>query len=222
MFVSRVRSYCSFIVTSVFVMILVKLSSIFKVSYLIGSQVAFFSASSFVQPLMGYFSGIGGSILFLGVGLGARSLFGSLSLRILAYHIPGFCASAYFASSSWVLAVALPLVCMVLFIAHPVGFFAAPYALYWLIPILLHKTQSHGLFSKALTATFIAHAVGSVVWIYTTPMTAPVWLAMIPLVALERCVFACGMVGVISLAAALQKAYERCVVLAYRKYSQLW
>jgi hypothetical protein len=45
-----------------------------------------------------------------------------------------------------------------------------------------------------LGSTFIAHAVGSTIWIYTVPMTAQMWLGLMPLVAIERLCFATGMV----------------------------
>lgn len=50
------------------------------------------------------------------------------------------------------------------------------------------------LFLTALGSTFIAHAVGSVIWCYTVPMTPAMWLGLIPVVALERTLFALGMV----------------------------
>ena len=44
-----------------------------------------------------------------------------------------------------------------------------------------------------MSATFIAHAVGSLIWLYTVGMTSLYWNSLIPLVAIERLVFAVGM-----------------------------
>jgi hypothetical protein len=50
------------------------------------------------------------------------------------------------------------------------------------------------LFLQALGSTFIAHAVGSVIWLYTVPMTAAMWMGLMPIVLFERIAFALGMV----------------------------
>lgn len=86
--------------------------------------------------------------------------------------------------------VLLPLACIALFISHPVGNGAASYALYWFIPMVawalrLTKMTSTS-FIIALQSTFVAHAVGSVIWLFTVPMTAEQWLVLIPIVAIER------------------------------------
>jgi len=83
---------------------------------------------------------------------------------------------------------------MILFIAHPVASKAFAYSFYWLIPVVLYVLNYKNTFCKALTATFLAHAVGSIIWLYTVPMTSTQWLALIPVVAVERLVMACGMV----------------------------
>lgn len=80
------------------------------------------------------------------------------------------------------------------FIVHPVGGAAWAYSLYWLIPVALYMIRKESLFLTALGSTFTAHAVGSVIWIYANPMTPQTWLALIPVVFIERLVFASGMV----------------------------
>jgi len=88
----------------------------------------------------------------------------------------------------------MPLGCMLLFVLHPVGADAWIYAMYWWIPVILYITQRNDLFAMALGSTFVAHAVGSVIWLYTVPMAASTWLALIPIVLIERLLFALGMV----------------------------
>lgn len=181
--------------SSLFFTSLIKAASFLKVSFILGSWAAFFSATSIMVPLVGAFTGISGSIV-----VGALSLFvryaitGSLPFIFLAYHVPGFCASVYFASSSFLIRLLVPLVCIAAFIAHPVGAQAWFYSMYWLIPVALYYVPKDSLFLKSLGSTFTAHAVGSVIWLYANPMTPDVWLALIPVVLIERLVFAAGMV----------------------------
>lgn len=80
------------------------------------------------------------------------------------------------------------------FIAHPVGAQAWVYSLYWLVPIVLYAVRKKNMFLEALGSTFTAHAVGSVIWIYCDPMTPQAWLTLIPVVLVERLVFASGIV----------------------------
>jgi hypothetical protein len=88
----------------------------------------------------------------------------------------------------------LPLLCMALFVSHPVGAAAAPYAFYWFIPMIIAMMRTENIWLHSLASTFTAHAVGSVIWLYTMPMTPAAWLALIPLVACERILYASGIV----------------------------
>src|SRR2546430_1999084 len=49
------------------------------------------------------------------------------------------------------------------------------------------------VFLQALGSAFIAHAVGSVIWLYTVGMTPAAWLGLIPVVFVERMLCAAGM-----------------------------
>ena len=173
--------------------ILVKLASFLKINFIIGSQLAHFSAVSIVTPLVGLFSGIVGCwiVVFIKMALGLwYNSFGSF--QILVFYVPGFCASLYLASSHIMVRLILPIVCMILFIIHPVGYASFAYALYWLIPIVLYFVHKKPFFLQALGSTFTAHAVGSVIWLYTVPMTPVLWLGLIPIVIIERLLFATG------------------------------
>ena len=173
---------------------LVKCTSLFKVSFILGSTAAFFSLTPMVQPLIGVWGGLVGSSGLFALGILLRFIMtGSISFILLAYHIPGLFASYALASRHWVLHVALPLLCMALFIVHPVGTAAFPYTFYWLIPVALYFANKELFFLRALSSTFIAHAVGSVIWMWAQPMTSPAWLALIPVAFVERMVFALGM-----------------------------
>ena len=174
---------------------LIKISSFLKVHLIIGSHTGLFSGVNVMTPLAGLFGGLLGSLgVFSGL-FGLRLLFSGIrSFHVLAFHVPGLCASLYWTTESVMIRLVLPLACMLLFIGHPVGSQAWLYSMYWLIPISLYFVPGKSFFFHALSSTFIAHAVGSVIWIYTLPMTSVIWLGLIPVVAVERLTFATGMV----------------------------
>jgi hypothetical protein len=144
---------------------------------------------------VGAFGGFLTTFMALGVSGFVYGMRSSLGLS-LVYHIPGFCAAGYWISRHWLVRVWLPVICMIAFMAHPVGFQACFYSWYWLVPVVLYVVKATGIFWQALGSTFIAHAVGSVIWIYVKPMTPQVWLSLIPVVAVERLLFAASMVVV--------------------------
>jgi len=106
---------------------------------------------------------------------------------------PMLFAAAYFAlyAKKAKLSVLAPLVCIALFLLHPVGAAAWPFALFWLIPVAAFAFPQN-LLLRSYGATFSAHAVGGVLWLYTIPTDAAYWLALMPIVVVERTVFAAG------------------------------
>src|SRR5437868_98622 len=62
-----------------------------------------------------------------------------------------------------------------------------------------------------LLTRLVIHAVGSVIWLYTTPTTVEMWLGLIPVVALERCLFALGMVVMYRVIVFIQNKASICV-----------
>ncbi len=176
-------------------MVIIKLASFLKISFIMGSHLAHFSAVSIATPLVGLFSGTIGCLILLVIkmilGLSYNPLY---SLHILAFYVPGFCASLYLASSHAMIRLILPIACMILFVVHPVGHAAFVYSLYWLIPVALYFVPKKSLFLQALGSTFVAHAVGSVIWLYTVPMAPALWIGLIPIVIVERLLFASGIV----------------------------
>jgi hypothetical protein len=190
MFVKQKDGYlnalCSFLVG--------KVLSICKLSFVVGSQAIFFSASNLSMPLIGFFGGATGATFIWALLLMCRHAAGAFSLATLAFYIPGYCAALYLATPSRLIRCGMPLLAIGLFLLHPVGFQAALYSGYWLIPLCIGILVPRSFFAHALGATFTAHAVGSVIWLYTVPMTPEAWLGLMPLVALERFTFAAGMV----------------------------
>jgi hypothetical protein len=115
--------------------VLIKCASLLKVSFMVGSYFAFFSATSIIAPLAGAFTGIWGTCIVFALGLAGKAIFGSsiLSFKFLAFIIPGFCASLYWSSRSALIRLVLPLTCMALFMIHPAIGAGWVYSLYWLI-----------------------------------------------------------------------------------------
>lgn len=191
--------------------ILCELSRFIRVNYLFG-HLGYFSGINLVGPLMGTttMTAVGLS-LFLIRKLVSMSLTGTGFLTPLSYHIPTLFASAYWASPSKLIRLYVPLVCMALFVLHPVGSQAPLYVLYWLIPVVLSLYVHENTFTKALGSTFVAHAVGSVLWIYTLPTIPAYWYALIPLVAVERLLLCTGMVILHAVGGYAMKHLEKFV-----------
>lgn len=159
-------------------------------------SMVFFSAVSVVLPVVGGLFGMAASVpMLIGYFL-IRKIFG---FAVITAGLPTLCATANWAYQKnnvlrVLLQLALPACCMGLFALHPVGGQAFAYALYWVIPMAIFfiNRRVQSVFLVAISSTFIAHAVGSVMWLYTMPMTAEQWLGLIPVVAVERLMFATG------------------------------
>lgn len=167
-----------------------------KISWMVGTYAAFFSLSNCITPLGGAFCGMGGSTVIGVIALLVRMSIAGVffPLAHLAQIVPGMFAGYYWASRSIYIRLVVPGLCMGAFILHPVGGAAWGYTLFWLIPIALYLLNSTHIFLTALGSTFTAHAVGSLIWLYTVPMDAAAWNLLIPVVLFERLLFASGMV----------------------------
>lgn len=167
----------------------------FKMSFIVGSYSGFFSAVSFMGPISGKFVTPLNSLVIYGCSLVIRIMIcGFNPFILLVHHLPGLCASLYFNTRHWGLSRLLPLSCMALFIMHPVGQQAWPYALFWTIPVLL-SFLNRSLVTDCVTSTFIAHGVGSVIWLYAKPMVPALWIGLIPVVVIERFLIVIGMIN---------------------------
>jgi hypothetical protein len=65
------------------------------------------------------------------------------------------------------------------------------YSLIWLIPFIATFFKER-LILNSLGATFTAHAIGSVIFLYTFGLTPSVWISLIPVVFIERGFFTLG------------------------------
>lgn len=162
---------------------------------LVGSNVKF--------TLFDFFAPTAGA--FLGTGLGVIAVFTMQAVNLLVNGVdkgavirlfPILFAVVFFSLSAKKktnrLILAVPLASMIIFNLHPIGRSVWFYSLYWLIPILMWPLSAKSLAARALGSTFTAHAVGGAAWIWAFNLPAPIWISLIPVVALERGIFALG------------------------------
>ena len=93
-------------------------------------------------------------------------------------------------NDKWILVI--PLLSIAAFILHPIGRTVWFYSLFWLIPVVVWPLRNRFLVARSLGSTFTAHAIGGAVWIWAFNMPAAVWVCLIPIVILERSIFARG------------------------------
>ncbi len=174
----------------IFVMICI--SKLIPFNWIVGSHCLMFSCTSIMAPVIAKQFGLAWiSCFFL-----SKNIFSiSYIFFHLIHRLPLFFSALAYKKQHWTTSLLLPIVCMILFITNNVGAIAWTYSLYWLIPVGLFFVKN-SLVSRALTASFVAHAVGSVVWLYTGDISAPVWIALIPVVFCERLLIAGAIVGV--------------------------
>lgn len=156
-----------------------------------GQQFSFFD---FFAPTIGAFlTSIWGAISVIVVKIiNALVTEQSLDTTTIIRFFPLALAAFYFGARRYKTLVAIiPLVCMVLFILHPEGRGAWYYSLYWLIPIVASFAK-RSLILNSLGATFTAHAIGGVAFLYAFNLPTEVWIGLIPIVFLERMLFTGG------------------------------
>jgi hypothetical protein len=160
-------------------------------NYIVGSKFAWFSCATFVIPALGSQY----SLLYVIFYVFTKSLCAyKLSFMFLLHRLPLFLATIVLQRRHVSTSVGLPLLAMILFCLHPVGSQAFYYSWYWFIPMIIYWFVQDSLYSRALSASFVAHAIGSVIWLYTGTISAQTWTALIPLVAVERLLIAGGMI----------------------------
>ncbi|MFH1780156.1 MAG: hypothetical protein ABH803_03360 [Candidatus Micrarchaeota archaeon] len=163
-------------------------------SKVLGTENQYFTLFQFFAPIAGGFlGGIAGAASIL-IAQTANTLIFSkpIALLDLLRFTPMLFAAFYFGSKQkeWAKTI-IPLAAIALFWLHPTGSQAWAYALFWTIPLIAFFFKEN-LFAKSLGATFTAHAVGSVIWLYTLQTTPEFWLALVPIVVYERLLFASG------------------------------
>ena len=184
-------------------------------SPLIGAENQFFTLFQFFGPIAGGFLGSAfGVIAVLFAELIDFFVSGKEVMLINILRLtPMLFAAYYFGSKKRNLSVIVPVIAIAAFVLHPVGRQVWFFSLFWAIPIiakLLPQKYSGNVISKSLGATFTAHSVGGAIWIWTVPMTAAQWVALIPIVIYERTLFASGIaISYIAFNALMDKALDK-------------
>lgn len=182
--------------------------ALFSIVGFISLQIPFnkIAGSNVSFTLFDFFAPIAGA--FLGPVFAVGSVFAVMVANNLIKDVawtqgtvirlfPTLFAVLYFAviankkyKGQWILAI--PLLCIIAFVAHPIGR-QVPYypLLFWWIPVAAYFKRNN-LFIKSLGATFTAHAVGSTAFLYALNLPAEVWKSLPPIVVSERLLFASG------------------------------
>ncbi|MDD2655259.1 MAG: hypothetical protein PHQ80_01160 [Candidatus ainarchaeum sp.] len=185
-----------------------------NLSYIVGSQQQSFTMFQFAGPVGGGIMGPGiGALSAIAVDFASKLFLGKFAwdaisfIRLFTVAAAAVCFGMVRAKK-WA-GIAIPLAGMLLFWLNPVGAEAWGYAFLWLIPIVATFFASN-LFMRSLASTFQAHVVGSIAFLYLIGLPAAAWWALIPLVLVERCLFASGMcVTYVSLNSIIALVQER-------------
>lgn len=162
-----------------------------SISKIIGSSQSF-TLFELIAPIGGMFLGpvLGGLSAFFVRLINIVLFRQSLDLLTVIRFLPAVLAAAYFGLKTKKTALIFP-ICIALFILNPIGRQAWLYSMIWLVPFVATFFKKR-LILNSLGATFTAHAVGSTIFLYTFGLTPQIWLALIPVVFIERGVFTVG------------------------------
>lgn len=162
-------------------------SKFLSFSKFLGSTCLMLAPASIILPSALIFSEAGWMALIVN-SLIRGSIFGFGS-ALLAFATP---LAAFLCWRFKLARVLIPVISFILFVVHPLGSNAWQYALLWVVPFLLAFKKPKTIY-LAISSSFAAHAVGSVVWLYLFPtLSSYLWLALIPKVIIERTVVAGG------------------------------
>jgi hypothetical protein len=156
-----------------------------------------FSWITFILPLIGAFFSLPVSIFLICLLFVSKALLG---FGVMTMGLPTMVAALSWSEKmqknrliKFALNALLPVLCIILFVTHPVASKAFAYSFYWFIPVVIYFLKTRTNFGVALSSTFLAHAVGSIIWLYSVPVTYEKWIALIPVVAAERLIMASAM-----------------------------
>ncbi len=163
-----------------------------------------FTFFQFIGPVAGGFLGAGVGIFAVLFAESINFVIAGKEASVLNILrlLPMLFAAYYFAKNSKrmlsdKLGILIPLLCIGLFIINPLAQYGWFYSLFWLIP-LAAKFLPDRLFLRSLGATFTAHAVGTVVWIYSLSLIGTAvfpmefWTMLMSVTLGERILFAIG------------------------------
>ena len=173
-----------------------------SIASLAGTQLLV-TGSTLVAPLIGYFASTTTCISLYFI----RTLLifsGHLPFAGSLVYLPTLAGSITLSTQSRIYEVTISLTCMALFLLHPVGQTSFLYASYWLLPVFFSFVKNRTIGMRAISSTFITHAVGSTIYLYTHATDSLFWHALIPQVWIERmthalvltlCYYACSWIA---------------------------
>jgi len=166
-----------------------------------------FSLSVFFGPtlakIFGIKFGIGIIILTHLIGL-AAGLYKINALKDIFVFFPIIFAGIYFSKifKNEKKLLFIPLICIFLFLWHPIGREVWFYSGFWLIPIFISLFKEKldkilrfpifKIYGYSLGAAFTDHAIGSVMYLYLLNIPSHFWISAIPLTIIERLTIAGG------------------------------
>jgi len=151
--------------------------------------VTSFGISTLCAPLIGFFTTSTSCILLYIV----RSMFAwSMGAPLYSYtvYLPTLAGALVLSTQSKKLIWLIAMICIITFSVHPIGYESILYSCFWLIPLAITLIPEPSIFWQSLASTFMTHAVGSTIFIYTHTTTSLYWYTLIPHVLYERLVSA--------------------------------
>jgi len=151
-----------------------------------------FTLFEFLAPIGGMFLGplLGAVSAFVVYGFNMIVFHKSLDFLTVALFLPPMLAAVYFGLKNKATSIIFP-ICIILFLLNPIGRQAWMYSLIWLLPFIATFFKKRLVFNS-LGATFTAHATGSIIFLYMFGLTPAIWMALIPVVFIERGIFTVG------------------------------
>ena len=197
-------------------------------THLSGSKATFTLFDAFGPIATGFIGTLPGLLAVLLMQLANFVLHGAkvLDAGTIIRFFPMLFAALYFGRNSK-LNFIIPALAIVAFNLNPIGRSAWVYSMYWLIPIACYFLYQNSLLARSLGATFTAHAVGGAMWVWAFNLPKTAWLALIPVTAIERGVFALGIAATYVvmnniLNFLVQKKFVKYEGLVNQKYVFKW
>jgi hypothetical protein len=159
-------------------------------SFIIGSWHSYFSFANISIPLFVSHCNIVYALFYYL----AKALFAKNGFWFIAKKASLLVSGVAYKRHSPLFSFVVPALCMALFMTHAVGSHVFWYSFFWFIPMILHVFVKDNIFASALQSTFLAHAIGSVVWLYIYGLEAQYFVVAAPFVLFERLAFAGGIV----------------------------
>jgi hypothetical protein len=225
------KKFLKILISPIFSLLFLLLTKI-KLVPILGTKMKF-SLGVFFGPTLAKIFGIsyGTGIIFFAQLIGL--LFGIYKIKAIKdffTFFPIIFAGVYFAKifKGEKKLVFIPLICILLFIFHPIGSKVWFYSLFWLIPIFITvfkenldrilKISIFKIYGYSLGSAFVDHGIGSVIYLYLLRIPANFWIEAIPHTILERLLIAGGISVFYLFEVAIFKIFEKLQIFEKVKF----